>query len=404
MSNPSDRRVTFTTRSGFSRRTFLTGSAAVLGSLAGGLPLRGEDGPAPGALRAAVVGHTGRGDYGHGLDVIFNDVPGVTVVALADPDEAGRAKAATRCGAARQYANYREMLEKEKPELVSIAPRHTDQHRDMALAAIAAGGHLIMEKPIATDPAEADEILAAADAAKRKVAVAHQMRLAPRIARLKRSIGDGLIGDLLHVEAWGKQDQRAGGEDMMVLGTHLFDLIRLFAGDPQWCTARVLQSGKEISKADARPAGEAIGPVAGDEIFAQFAFPDGVNATFNSRGRLREVAGSWGIELTGSKGSVRLLTAIEPHVLVSPAGKWEPAGRSDQWRPLDGMPGSDDAFPPANRRVVDDWLEAIRADREPVCSGRNAAAAVEMVMAVYQAALSGARVAMPLADRKHPLG
>jgi predicted dehydrogenase len=390
-----------------SRRTVLAGVAtAAVASLATGLPLRGneETDREVKTFRAAVIGHTGRGDYGHGLDVIFNDVPGITVVALADLDDAGRAKAAERCGAAKQYADYREMLAQEKPDLVSIAPRHTDQHREMALAAIAAGAHLVMEKPIATDPAECDAILAAADAAKRKVAVAHQMRLAPRVARLTKALGDGLIGNLLHIDAWGKQDARAGGEDMMVLGTHLFDLIRLFAGDPQWCTARVLQNGKEISRADARAAGEAIGPVAGDEVFAQFAFPNGVNATFNSRGRLREVAGSWGIELTGSEGSVRLLTAIEPHVLVSPAGKWEPSGRTDQWRPLDGTPGSDDAFPPANRRVIDDWLAAIRADREPACGGRHAAAAaVEMVMAVYQAALAGARVSMPLAQRKHPL-
>jgi predicted dehydrogenase len=388
-----------------SRRTFLATSAAVSGVLATGLPLRGnaDDAPSEKKLRAAVMGHTGRGDYGHGLDVIFNDVPGIEVVALADPDDAGRAKAAAKCHAARQYADYREMLDKERPDLVSVAPRHTDQHREMALAAIAAGAHLVMEKPIGTDPAECDAILAAADAAKRKVAVAHQMRLAPRISRLKTALAEGLIGDLLAVDAWGKQDGRAGGEDMMVLGVHLFDLMRLFAGDPQWCTARVTQGGRDVTKADARKAGEAIGPVAGDEVFAQFAFPNGVNGTFTSRGRLREVTGPWGIELTGSKGAVRLLTAIEPHVLVLKAGTWAPGGRTDQWQPLDGTPGTDDSFPPANRRIVDDWLDAIRTDRQPAASGRNAAAAVEMVMAVYHAALAGARVPMPLADREHPL-
>ena len=389
-----------------SRRSFLATSAALSATLATGLPLRGDADAPQGEkkLRAAVIGHTGRGDYGHGLDVIFNDVPGVEVVALADPDDAGRAKAAARCNAARQYADYREMLQKERPDLVSVAPRHTDQHRDMALAAIAAGAHLLMEKPIATDPAERDAILAAAGAAGRRVAVAHQMRLAPRVTRLKKALADGLIGDLLAVDAWGKQDARAGGEDMMVLGVHLFDLMRCFAGDPQWCTARVTHGGRDVTRADARKAGEAIGPVAGDEVVAQFAFPAGVHGTFTSRGRLREVTGAWGIELTGSRGAVRLLTAIEPHVLVLNGGKWEPAGRTDQWQPLDGTPGTDDAFPPANRRVVDDWLDAIRAGREPVTSGRNAAAAVEMVMAVYHAALGGARVAFPLAERKHPLG
>src|SRR3982751_1321868 len=87
-------------------------------------------------LKAAIIGHTGRGDYGHGMDICFTNLPGVEVVALADPDEAGRAKAAVRAKAARQYADYREMLAKEKPDLVSIAPRWSEHHRDMALAAI----------------------------------------------------------------------------------------------------------------------------------------------------------------------------------------------------------------------------------------------------------------------------
>ena len=358
---------------------------------------------APEKFRAAVIGHTGRGGFGHGLDVIFNDRADCEVVAAADPVDL--AKVAAMVEAARYYDDYREMLAKEKPQLVSIGPRHTDQHVAMALAAFDAGAHVFMEKPIAASPAECDEILAAANAAKRKVAVAHQMRLAPRIVRLKKALDDGLIGDLLQLDAWGKQDdRRAGGEDMMVLGTHIFDLMRHFAGDPQWCTARVLQKGKDITKSDARPAGEPIGPVAGDEIFALFAFPGGVNATFNSRARLRDVTSPWGIEMTGSKGRVRILTEIDPHVLVLRAGSWTPAGREDKWEPLDnGLAAVKGNFAVANQRLVDNWIEAIRTDREPACSGRNAAKAVEMVMAVYHAALGGSRVAFPLADRKHPL-
>jgi predicted dehydrogenase len=192
---------------------------------------------------------------------------------------------------------------------------------------------------------------------------------------------------------------------MMVLGTHEFDLLRFFAGDVQWCTARVQQKGRDITKADARMPSEAIGPVAGDEIFAQFAFANGVNGTFNSRTRLRETIGHWGILLTGSKGMVRILTEVEPHMLVrKSSGDWQVSGRDDQWQPLGGTPGpAENDFAAQNRRVLDDLLDAIRTDREPVCSGRNAAKAVEMVMAVYQAALSGARVPLPLADRKHPL-
>jgi predicted dehydrogenase len=298
------------------------------------------------------------------------------------------------------------MLDKEKPQLVSIAPRWTDDHHAMAMAALAAGAHLLTEKPFMQTLLEADEVLAAASRAGRKIAVAHQMRLAPGIVQLKRAIDQGTIGDLLQIDAWGKQDSRAGGEDMLVLGTHLFDLMRLFAGDARWCTARVLQDGRDITLSDAHPAGEGIGPIAGDEVFAQFGFDRGVNATFTSRGKLREVVGHWGIELTGSKGSARILADISPRVFLMKPAAWSDGGRTDAWQPLAAVGGPDAEAKDgetANRRVVNDWLEAIDNNREPACSGRNATKAIEMVMAVYHAGLTGARVPLPLKDREHPL-
>jgi predicted dehydrogenase len=53
--------------------------------------------------------------------------------------------------------------------------------------------------------------------------------------------------------------------------------------------------------------------------------------------------------------------------------------------------------------VVDDWLAAIRDDREPACSGEAATRSLEMIMAVYQSALSGGRATFPLTQRAHPL-
>jgi predicted dehydrogenase len=389
------------------RRNFLAASASAVAALStSSVSGASAERSSSQTLRACVIGHTGRGDYGHGLDVVFTGHPQCKLAAIADPDEAGRAKAVERTKAPRSYADYREMLTKEKPQIVAIAMRQTDQHVAAALAAFDVGAHVIMEKPIAASCAEADQILDAADRAKRKIAVAHQMRIGPRTQRLKKALADGLIGDLLQLDAWAKQDaKRAGGEDMMVLGTHIFDLMRFFAGDVQWCTARVQQKGHDITKADAHAAGEAIGPIAGDEVFGQFAFDKGVNGTFNSRTKMRETAGHWGIMLTGSKGMARILTEVEPHVLVrKSSGDWTISGRTDQWEPLGGTPGpAENDFAAQNRRVLDDLLDAIRSDREPMCSGRNAAKAVEMVIAVYQAALSASRVPLPLVDRKHPL-
>ncbi|HEX8914243.1 MAG TPA: Gfo/Idh/MocA family oxidoreductase, partial [Humisphaera sp.] len=354
-----------------SRRTLLAASAAAL------LPLgrvAGADAP---LLKAAVIGHTGRGDYGHGMDVCFTDVPRVEVVAVADPVEAGRAKAATKAKAARQYADYRQMLETEKPDLVSVAPRWSERHKELAVAALSAGAHVYMEKPFAVSPAEGDEILAAAAKHKRRIAVAHQMRLAPSVVFLKQRVDGGLLGDLLEMRAYGKQDARAGGEDLLVLGVHLFDLMRLFAGDPQWCTARVTQQGREVTKADARAVKEMIGPVAGDEVTAQFAFAGGVTGGFTSRGRLRDRSGWWGLELVGSKASARILADIWPSVAVLQHAPWTAGTREERWTAIEGdpgrVPGVDKSNATANRRLVDDLLAAVREGREPACSGRNAA-------------------------------
>jgi predicted dehydrogenase len=57
----------------------------------------------------------------------------------------------------------------------------------------------------------------------------------------------------------------------------------------------------------------------------------------------------------------------------------------------------------ANKRVVDDWLAAIRDKREPICSGRQAMKSLEMIMAVFQAGLTGTRVTIPMNERRHPL-
>jgi predicted dehydrogenase len=387
------------------RRTFLQ-HAAAWPAFASLRPVRASPAAPAGRMTAVIIGHTARGNYGHGLDVVFNDRPDIEVVAVADPDAKGRAAAQVRAKAARSYADYREMLERERPQLAVVAPRWTDQHHAMMMAALAAGAHVYCEKPFTRTLAEADEVLVTAQRLGLKIAVAHQGRLAPETLRLKRRMDDGLIGELLEIRAHGKQDRRAGGEDMVVLGTHQFDLVRFFAGDPLWCTARVLQNGREITRADARAATEDIGPVAGDEIAAMFALPRGVNVHYTSRAKNARVAGPWGIEFIGTTGRVRLLNDVHIQVFVLRTGPLTARGGTREWVPLADEPNAHSAeggFQSANRWVVDDWLAAIAGNREPACSGFAAMKSLEMIHAVFAAGLSRGRVELPLRDRKHPL-
>ena len=381
----------------FTRRKFVWETAAFT-LAAGVMPLRSA---ASSRLKAAVIGHTGRGDYGHGLESIFAQRSEVELVALADPDEAGRKAMSTKIGAPRSYADYRELLEKERPKLVSVAMRQADRHAEIIRDCLRAGAHVYAEKPFVTAPQEADELLALAEKAKLIIAVAHTMRMMPVMRKFRAALGEGLLGDLVELRAYGKQDTRAGGEDMMVLGTHLFDLMRLFAGDPLSCSARVLQNGRPITREDRRLVKDNVGYVAGDQVFAQFAFPKGVNATFTSAAKLRETVGHWGIEFHGSKGVARLNCDSSPKVFLRRAGTWNAQGRNDSWEPLD--PTLLQAPPEPNSGPVNDWLEAIAGNRKPECSGRNGAWAVEMVNAVYASALGKMEVRFPLQQRTHAL-
>lgn len=74
-------------------------------------------------LRVAIIGHTGRGDYGHYLDRAFTGVAETEIVALADHDEQGRLAAMARSGAQRGYADYQEMLRVEQPDIAVVASR-----------------------------------------------------------------------------------------------------------------------------------------------------------------------------------------------------------------------------------------------------------------------------------------
>lgn len=390
-----------------SRREFLTLATTrtvAVAATVSAATLRVSAGPETPRLRAAIIGATGRGDYGHGMDAIFLGRSGVEVVAVVDADPAGRARVGAKLGIneAHRYAGVEEMLAKEKPVLVGIGMRHADQHHEIGLACLRAGAHCYFEKPFARSADECDALLAEARRQGVRVAVAHTMRMMPSVVALKRAVQAGRFGELRELRAYGKQDARAGGEDLMVLGTHLFDLMRLFGdADPESVSATVSQQGRDITTADRRQVKDNVGWVAGDQIFAQFNFPRGVRATFTSDARLRETVDHWGIELIGSRGVARVNCDMAPQVMVRPLTPWTPQGRTDQWKPLD--PALVDGAPDHNLAPVGDWLLAIQGGREPECSGRNGAWAVEMVMGIYASALGKARVAFPLVDRRHPL-
>lgn len=359
--------------------------------------------------RVAVIGRTGKGNYGHGLDTVWKAFDNVEIVAVADEDEKGRTAAAERLKAKNVYADYRQMLAKEKPQLVSVADRFLDQHRDMVVACAEAGASMFLEKPFCRTLAEADEMVAACERHHVKVALAHQTRYSPRVARLKELIAAGTLGDVLELRGRGKEDNRGGGQDLMVLGTHIMDLMRFLAGDPQWCFARVTQDGKPVVKTDVREGGEGMGPIAGDHISAQYGFPKGAVGFFGTHKAKAGAGTRFGLQLYGTKGVVTLTTGSLPGVYFCEDPSWTPGKSQAAWQEIssDGLgkpePLKDGGLGQGNVWIVKDLLEAVEKDRQPLGSMYDGRAALEMILAVYEAHRVNAPVELPLKNRRHPL-
>jgi len=172
----------------------------------------------------------------HGTHFAFTGLPGVEIV-LADPNLEGIAARMQAIGAARRYADYREMLVVEAPDVVVVCSRLPADHFPVIRAAAERGCHLFCEKPLTDSLAEADAIAGLAERHRIKIAVAHLARHARVFRTMKRLIGLGEIGRPLTFYGRGKEDERGGGEDLVVLGTHILDIGLYLFGMPEYVFA-----------------------------------------------------------------------------------------------------------------------------------------------------------------------
>jgi len=392
------------------RREFLSSAATGLAALAASRPRAAK--ASDSKYKVAVIGRTGRGDYGHGLDVVWNDIEQAQVVAVADEDEQGRTAAAKRLKAPRAYADYRQMLEKERPHIVSVAPRWLDCHREMVLTCAEHGCHVFLEKPMCQNLEQADEMVAALEKRNLKLAIAHQTRYSPALAHAKKAMAEGLLGDILELHGRGKEDSRSGGEDLMVLGTHIMDLMRFFAGDPQWCFAQARANGRPVTKGDVRDGAEGIGPLAGHEVDAMYRFYrfGGQTMGFFSTHRAKHgVSDRYGLEIRGSKGILTTTMGAFPQVWFAEDPSWQPGRSKAPWKKITSAgidkpeTLSDTGQSLGNRLIALDLIRAIETDTQPKGSAYDGRAALEMILAVYESHRLNAPAELPLKNRRHPL-
>jgi len=388
------------------RRQFLSTTAAVAAAFPAGI----ASAAAQHRWRVAVIGHTGRGNYGHGLHTMWLGLPETELVAIADPDEAGRAAAQAATGMPPGFADYQEMLAQVRPEIVVVAPRHLDQHRDMADAAARSGARgIYCEKPFCRTPTEADDIVTACSASGTRLAIAHRNRYHPAIKVVQQVVAEGAIGELLEIRGRGREDQRGGVQDLWVLGTHILDLTRCFGDEAVACSAVLLQDHRPATPGDVRQGDEGVGLVAGNELHARFEMSRGVPAYFDSIRDRVDPDANFGLQLIGTKGLIQLRIDAEPLAHLVPGNPFRPTDAPRPWIPITSG-GVGAAEPVADmkeqveqhRYAARDLLAAIEEDRPPLSSDTDGRAIVEMIHAALTSHVhNGERITLSLENRNH---
>lgn len=330
--------------------------------------------------RVGIIGSTQRGGYGHGMDTAFKDANRFELVAVADDDPAGLAATGKRLGLTKLYADYREMLAKEKLDLVGIGPRWVTDRVAMVTAAAEAGCHIFLEKPLTATLRDADAMLAACKKAKVKCALAHQLRAMPPVREAFTEIRAGKYGKVFRIHGQPTDDARGGGEELIVHGSHFFDLMVWLAGPPRWVSAHFATGDRDATLADRHTGREPIGSIVGDSCEVMLGFDAGVRGFWHSTANLNQHGIPYGLVVQCEKATVAMRPRGEIFIYPSPALEpendqyaWEKVWVEDWHFTTDHQPAPlKDYIHRGNATLVNELVAAIEGGTEPTASLRDA--------------------------------
>ncbi|MBX3436932.1 MAG: Gfo/Idh/MocA family oxidoreductase [Planctomycetaceae bacterium] len=354
---------------------------------------------------------TGFGIVGCGMISNFHaealrNLPDAKLVACFDmfPASADKFAAAQGC---KPYHDLNAMLADDAVDVVTICTP-SGAHRDPAVAALNAGKHVLVEKPLEITLAKCDEIIAAADANGVKLGTIMPSRFSEANLTLKRAIDAGRFGRLTlgdtYVKWWRTQEYYDsggwrgtwaldGGGAYMNQAIHNVDLLYWFMGDvAEVCGLTDTLAHERIEVED---TGTAI-----------VRFKNGALGTLEATtsvypGLLKKT------EIHGTRGSV---IVEQDDILL-----WDfadPLADDEDVRKRfgKGSATSGGASDPkaissiGHQRQFEDFLAAIRENRSPSVDGHQGRKSVELILAIYESSSSGRRVSLPLAkDPARPL-
>ncbi|SIN92832.1 Gfo/Idh/MocA family protein [Agromyces cerinus] len=305
-----------------------------------------------------------------GIEVVGTDLP---------PYDAGTQRGAAlaeRLGI--EYLDDVDAVLARAPHGVIVTAENA-RHRELVLAAIAAGAHVLCEKPIATEVGDALAMVDAADAAGVSLMTAYPVRFAPSFRELVARVRAGQLGEIVAVSgtnngkipldrSWFTNAAAAGGGALVDHVVHCADLLDELLGEP---AQEVYATTNRILHADRGVAVETGGVVS-------IAYPSGVIATIDCSWSQPDSAATWGgltLEVHGTNGSMRI-DPFAAHLSGYAEGgaTWDAFGTD-----LDGL-------------MIDEFLGAIRESRAPSPDGSVGVRTLAIVDAAKRSVRSGTPV------------
>ncbi|HBK69090.1 MAG TPA: oxidoreductase [Firmicutes bacterium] len=344
-------------------------------------------------MRLAVIGCGAIGKV-HAKAITGLDEAQLVAVSDLRPENATKLAAEFGCNA---YTDYRQMFEKEKPDLVSVCtPSGT--RMDICRAAADAGVNLLVEKPLDISVERMKKILQTAEAAGIKLGCVFQLRFMPVFSSLKRAITENRFGRLIIGNAaticyrsedyyknggWRGTKAQDGGGALMNQGIHNVDLLLWLMGDAKSVYAYADHLTHDIEVEDTVTAAVEFVNGAVGTIQATTSVYHGINKKL-------EIFGTDGAAIIMGEDPVmwKFNEPLEGDLSFLQGKESEQKGLSPT------SPLIEDVS--EHQQQILDMINAIREDRQPAVPGIEGQKAVELVLAIYKSAETGKKVNLPL--------
>ena len=351
------------------------------------------------ALRIGIVG-LGVGKLFHLK--CFKDIPGVTIQAICDQNAALLREVETEYAVPQTFADFDKFLGAAEIDAVALAVPNF-LHKPMTLAALDQGWHVLCEKPMALNAAEALEMRARVRATGRKFMIHFNQRFRAEHQFFKEVIDSGKLGEIYYASTgwrrmrgipkfggWFGQKKMSGGGPLIDLGVHMLDLTRWLIGSPKAVTVSAStfsHLGESLARAQSKDFDVE------DLAAALIRFDNGTSLMLEVNWALNfEEREKIYLELSGKKGGLSNVTFDYKDTTTCIFR--EENGAMVKTVPL--------RYPAGFETAQEHFVRCIREDREPEAGADDGVEIMRILDAIYASALEHREVVMKDVDFTHP--